>query len=95
MKPAVKFAIKFATNQIPNIIPTNFKGANLLTYERPTGETHSSPKVWNKYAKIKKIILTEAVFAPKGIPIEPKAKIPKPNPNKINPIANLIATYKK
>ena len=61
----------------------------MLIYDKPTGDTHNSPRVWNKYAKIKKNILTEAVLAPSGIDKDPKDKIPNPKANKIKPIPNL------
>ena len=38
---------------------------------------------------IKKIILTDAVFAPKGIPIDPKDSTANPIANNISPYPNL------
>ena len=76
------------TYQIPNKNANILAGANLLTYERPTGEIESSPIVCNKNAKMSQIILTDAVSAPLGIVKEPNANIPKPNAKSVNPIAN-------
>ena len=62
----------------------------MLTYERPTGETHNSPRVWNKYANTNQKILTLAVLAPNGIDNDPYERNAKPKPKSINPIENLI-----
>ena len=48
VRPASVLAINVATNHIPNIRPTIFTGESLLMYESPTGDTQSSPKVWNR-----------------------------------------------
>ena len=32
---------------MPIAWPTNFGGASFVTFDRPTGERHSSPKVCN------------------------------------------------
>ena len=32
----------------PSCWPTNFGGASFVTFERPTGDRHSSPNVWNR-----------------------------------------------
>ncbi len=76
------------TYQIPNKKPNIRAGANLLTYDKPTGDTASSPMVCNKYANNNQIILTEAVFAPGGIDDAPIANIPKPAANKVKPPKN-------
>ena len=62
--PAAFCPIAIAKYQIPNIKPIILVGTNLLRYDSPTGERHSSPIVWNRYAVIRKNILVEADFAP-------------------------------
>ena len=74
--------------QIPKMNPSILAGANLLTYDKPTGEMHNSPKVWNRYTKISQIILTEAVCAPGGIDNAPITNIPNPNARKVKPPKN-------
>ena len=76
------------TYQIPNKKANILAGASLLTYDNPTGDIDNSPIVCNKYARINQIMLTEAVSAPFGMASEPNANIPKPEANKVNPIAN-------
>src|SRR5690554_5484644 len=80
-----------AKYQTPNIKPIIRAGTNLLRYESPNGERQSSPIVWNRYAKIKNIILTEAVLAPGGISDAPYDRIANPRPSKTNPIPYFIA----
>ena len=46
--PDVLLPMAKARYQTPNIKAIILAGTNLLTYESPTGETHSSPSVWNK-----------------------------------------------
>ena len=43
--PANLFPSPDARNQIPNNTPNSLVGANLFTYDRPTGDKHSSPIV--------------------------------------------------
>ncbi len=45
MRPAIRFPKEVAKNQAPIICPTKRRGANFVTELRPTGLTHSSPKV--------------------------------------------------
>ena len=45
VKPPRRFAKKLDNSQNPNIKPISLTGANLLTYDKPTGETHNSPSV--------------------------------------------------
>ena len=74
--------------QIPNIKPNILAGANLLTYDSPTGEIANSPIVWNRNAKSNQIILTEAVCAPGGIDEAPITSIPNPIAKKVKPPKN-------
>src|SRR5690606_11054233 len=89
--PAIKFAIADAVNQSPKSNPTNFFGESLLIYDNPAGDKHSSPVVWKIYASINHTILTEAVVAPLGIVLAPKARATKPTPTTNSPKANFTA----
>src|SRR5690606_30979893 len=71
-----------ARYHIPNMKAIIRAGTSLLTYESPSGERHSSPRVWNRYARISQIMLT---LAPSAMSLDPKASRPKPNPKRINP----------
>ena len=51
-EPAILFAAAFERNQTPMSSDANFTGATFVTYESPTGERQSSPKVWKAYAAV-------------------------------------------
>src|ERR1051325_9929366 len=76
--PASLFAAAFARNQTPINSDANRTGATLVTYDNPTGERHSSPHVWKRYAATNQ----------NGLTSTPLSALPPPMTMNKKPIAS-------
>ncbi len=47
-RPAMVLPMAVPRNQVPIMRLTNFGGASLVTFDKPTGDRQSSPNVWNR-----------------------------------------------
>src|SRR5690606_39388741 len=76
-----------AKNQVPILTPTTRGMDNLVTADKPIGDKHNSPVLWQKYASTNHITAT----FPASIGIcAPCIKATKPSTTNIDSCANYI-----